>query len=577
MTMGRNVPLIYSDALHDLSYSTAQYSTAKLPPKGPDFKVIGKEPNGTIHWRLTLRDTTGGLNVTRGDFEQVYNRISSSSLDTRTYRHLTLPFLNTTTGTPDPGSTNFMGWCDVFGVAAIGIGATNNASLFAETSATNPAIVAKTYSPGSAINGLVPIIIGGTATHQLAVLREGGAIQILSDLAATPTVAGTMHSDTTQAYGIIQTPTPEYDLLIYAGSKIRTMRGTDAITREPDDVLNSVPNYGYAIGIANLGRQPRAFWMFPRSATLAAHMLTKGSESAGRIVHTDLNGRNPQEMKLPMASPLQAAIIRDGIIVTDGTRIVWHNGEHVYDLRRHDDRGYTSNLQLRIRGMWVRDPDVYIECELQASPSGSAATTRWIEHYNFDDGAWHVVSGTLTYGSTGAYGLMSTSGTLPLGRNNSMLHQYADGSWRRLFQPPFAVNPYDYRRREGGGTGNAQEFEATGTTTFCEFELPDLEGWPKLVSRVIYDGDVDEGGSGASVQITAGNISVTFLPGLDGRAQNVSIEDNGDYWFRLLVSVTLTRDSGSTSYNLNGLPIIIEGQAFVPEVEPASAFLEAVH
>lgn len=582
MTMSRDVPTIYSEALTDILFYPDKYDTPQFPPTQAQLEIGKPDPNmeGAIKWKLILNDARGGLNVTQGDLMDSFNRVSSSTLNTEYYRFLTLPLLTTNATTPDPGSGTFLSWANCFNVAAVAIGGTANSALFAETSASNPAIVAKTYTPGSVINALQPLIIGGTSTFQLAVCRESGAIQILSDLASTPTVAGTMHADTTQAYGIVQMPTPEYSMLIYAGGKLRKLRGTDAITREPDDVLNSVPNYGYALGViirsvGFSGKKPRAFFMFPRSNTLAASMLTKGSESPGRVVHFDENGQNPQVLSLPFNNVYFAGIIRNGVIASDGERIVFHDGQTVTDLKRNDDRGYSSDLQLRIRGFWLRDPDVFVENELQASSSGSAATIRWIERYNFETKSWHQVSGATTLSTTGAFGLASASGGLPISRSNNTLHIYSDGSWRRIYQPQYGINPYMFRQVDPGGTGNTQEYEASGSYLSPKWELPGLEGMPKLVTRIQFLGDVDAGGTAATAAqatVTAGNMSATYLTGLPDRAQEADMTDNGDQFYKLQVGITLARTTSSTRYNLNGFPIIIEGYAYPDQMDDSSSY-----
>lgn len=577
MTMSRNVPMIYSQALTDILFYPDKFDTPQIPRAQVDFQADKPDPSmeGAIHWQLTLSDTRSGLNNTVGDLQDVYDRVSSSTLNTEHYQYLTLPLLTTNAASPDPGSGTFLSSANCFDVVAMGIGSTANSSLFAETSSSDPTVVAKTYSPGSVINGLYPLVINGTPTWQLAVMREGGPIQVLSDLASTPTILGTMHADTAQAYGIVQMPTPEYKMLIYAGGKLRSLRGTDLYSREPDDVLQSVPNYGYALGvivrsIGFSGKKPRAFFMFPRSHTLSQHMLTLGAESPGIIVHTDVDGLNPQILTMPFANIYFAGIIRNGVIASDGERIVFHDGQTITDLKRHDDRGYSSALKLRIRGMWLRDPDVFIEVELQTA-GGSANTIRWVERYNFETKSWHQVSGATALTTTGPCALASASGALPLSRTNNVLHTYSDGKWRHVYQPFYGTNPYMYRLN--GGAGNTQEFEASGTYLSPQFELPGLEGMSKLVSRITFLGDVDAGGDAASVVVSAGNMNATFLPGLVDRAQEADMTQNADQFYLLQVSVTLNRDTSSTRYNLNGFPVIIEGYAYPDALDKSSIYM----
>lgn len=575
MTMSRNVPFISPDQAGDelLGRTIATTVQPVAHPLQYSLSDPYKSADGQYNirsWRVLFEDTRGGLNYDIGPLETYFQRVKKSSLYTGHYRTVCLPLLTTNATTPDPTTPLFMSSCNFLGQAVVGIAAANNASLFTETSTTNPAMVAKTYSPGSIINGVTSAVINGT--RSLLVLREGGAIQVLSDLASTPTVAGTMNTDTTQAYGVIQVPqfmSPEMRLLIYAGGKIRMLRGTDAIAREPDDMWSNVPNYGYALGMASLqisayNRENRAFWVWPKSTTLSAHMLTKGSESPGHIVHTDEFGRNPSELDVKLPFVYYAALVNGGIACSDGQKVVFHNGMNADVILDNNYRGFDSDSQVRIRGFYVKEASLYVEEEIQASSSGSAATVRHILRYDFETASWHQVSGDTTLSGTGAFNIAAT-GSLPVGASTGYLQTYSDGSWRRKYEPPYGVNPFSLRQVSPGGSGNAQSYESAGTITWPSLQLPTIEVWPKVIRRMQFLGDVDTGGAGAKVSFTLPGLSpaVDFTALLNQASRVRTFAQNNARFQDLTISATIT-GSGTATKTPNVVPFVIEGLAYQP-------------
>ena len=320
-------------------------------------------------------------------------------------------------------------------------------------------------------------------------------------------------------------------------------------------------------------------------------MLLFGSEIPGRIVSTLLEGSDPQELVLPLKRIFFAAIVRDGIVASDKERIVFHNGRSIRDLRWIKDRVANSDRLFECRGFWVNGPELYVEVNHRASASGTGSTNRWIEAYNFETDSWHQVSGTTTLSSTGAFGV-AAGGSFPFSHETNFLHIYSDGSWRRMFAPPNGYNPFSqYRQTSGAQTGTGNEFEATGTYTSTAWELTGLEGWPKTISRIIFLGDVDAGGTAATaatVRVRAGDPTaitngtaasanfVTGLPTAQGGAQITDFPDNQDLFYRLQVEIRLARTTASTRFTPNGLPVIIEGFAFPRLPALPTRFLEDV-
>src|SRR3990167_1537654 len=124
-------------------------------------------------WELRISDVRGGLNVLDGDLENSHDRTRSSSLDTRQLRHLILPSLVTAAATPDI-SANPPRLChaNIFDTLMLGGGSTTDSGVFSETSATNPAIAAVTYTPTSAITCMVPVNWGSAPLAQIPLVGQ---------------------------------------------------------------------------------------------------------------------------------------------------------------------------------------------------------------------------------------------------------------------------------------------------------------------------------------------------------------------------------------------------------------------
>ena len=134
-----------------------------------------------------------------------------------------------------------------------------------------------------------------------------------------------------------------------------------------------------------------------------------------------------------------------------------------------------------------------------------------------------------------------------------------------------------FRQTTGAQSGTGYEFELNGTYTSPYWKLPGLEGCPSMVSKITFAGDVDSGGTSgadASVVVTAGNMTGTFYTGYSHRAQAADLVDTGEVFYDLQVSITQTRNDGSTRWTPNGLPVIIEGYSWVPTLKQPFGWYE---
>ena len=122
--------------------------------KTPDPNVIG--------WELFVADLSDGIGPMHGGLEHL-GGAASSTLDHRFSGSLMLPSL---TVNQSPGADlgdAILSHINIFNTFALAYGATANKALWIETDDSDPTLVARTYSPGSNISGLYPIVIGRDA------------------------------------------------------------------------------------------------------------------------------------------------------------------------------------------------------------------------------------------------------------------------------------------------------------------------------------------------------------------------------------------------------------------------------
>lgn len=568
--------------LYNYEARTGGYAAGITQPNF-DARTLSKTPDGDIiFWRLILEDARGGLNVTVAPYSGTHDRISSSTLDTRFYRTLILPQKTQTYSTPDPGGTIVgLHSLNIFNRLMWGAGSSNGSCLFREAGLSDHTPTAVSgYNSTSAITGMHAGVIGGvTSAQRLIVSRLTNVMHVISDTAGT--IAGSMHADTNPGWGVIQTPTNDNLLLIYSAGGIRYLRAEDAITDQPTLGLGNVPNGGFPLGMIKLAGAPiRPTWVWPYQETVGG-MLANGSESPGHIVQTDVEANDYQEIPMGIKFVFWALNVNNtAIIASDRERIMLYDGKFAArDITWIANREANSDFIYEARGGFVNGNEVWVLVNKRKSTNGTGNTQVWWEVYNLENNSWHQVSAVISGSTTGSMGLMAGS-SLPLSATTGFTTAYVDGSWRSIFVPVYGYNPFDlYRNTSGSQATTGNEYEASGTFKTPQWELPGLEGWPKLTTRIFYLGDVDAGGTAATAAtatITAGNLSGQFATGLPGRAQLVSMQDNMDLWYKLQVQIDLARTTDSTRYTPNGLPVIIEGVAFVGNIVPPYGWMEDV-
>jgi hypothetical protein len=564
--------------LYNLGAGPAKTPQATLKAKY-FTKVIQKTDEGqVIHWRVIVEDTRGGANLTFGQFDQDFDRVASSSLDTRYYRTLILPQKSTNYGTGPAAGYYGVHNVNAFGFLHVGVGSTANASFFKETSLSDPTLGAITYSPASAIVSMSNVAVGsGRANARIAIGHLSNVVQLLdSAYTATP-----MHADTAACFGIIQTFLNNNQLLIYSGNAIRYLDSTVAVATQPTVGITNVPNGGYAVGILQLAGTPaRAYWVWPK--TDATYPLLQGNQSPGRLVSTNLEGTDWQEIPLDMDNVYYvAAVGSSAVVASDRNRIVYYDGRsRPRDINWLVDRTITSGYVIECRGLGCNGSEILIEVNYYAPNDTSLQYYRWTEVYNLESNALHIVTPARAIGTPTSNSGMRTipMASIPLssGSGFSQVVRLDNGtnsaSFERVFIPVYGYNPFTlYKQTTDGGSGTGNEYESEGSVYWPSFELAGLEGWPKMVTRIIAMGDIDAGGTAATAAtqtITAGNLTATFGTGLSGRSQLQDLVDSGDVFYRLSMSTVLTRTTASTRFTPNGLPFMVEGYCWVEDIDP---------
>lgn len=401
----------------DLFGYTAQFSQRSEGGPRYRYKVSRAGPPGMYKWELIQYDFRGGLNKQTGDYDRDFDRLASSTIDTRFERTAVLPLLTTAATTPDP-TGNIVGihHARVFNTLVIGMGSAANSSLFKETSKTDPTIAAISYSPSSNITCLHPININGATTAEMLLVgRTGASPQVLSD--ASGTVNATGHADFNPCWGIVSTFTNDDLILFYADNGIYALDRTQAITAAPTLTLSNIPDGGFAIGLHTLGNTPyRCYWAFPKQDNTTG-VLAFTAEADFDIVSTNVEGFDPVPLKFDpyLTKVTWASIYRQGIVASDGFRVIWHTGTEIIDTGIFEDPIANSDVTYRIRGAWVIGGDLYARCATTVSTNGVGTREYYTMWFDPAAQAWHRVSEILS----------AVGETLPLNLANGLQHYWA--------------------------------------------------------------------------------------------------------------------------------------------------------
>ena len=550
----------------------------------------------TIGWEITIEDVRGGFDVYHGSYEYGHNKVYWATADCRHPRAIFLATLASTLAVTDFTSEVGIHHAQIGNSFAIGVGATANSALFTNTSTTDPAPSARTFTPTSAITGLWRVVLNNI--QYIAIGRLTDPVYLISDLAATPTSPGTMHADTEPCWGIIPTPLPVstggFRILVYAnGSIYNNLDTTSAIGAAPTaSSITSIPNGGSAGGIVNLGGGgQRAYWNIPAANNASGDLA---GSNLGRIMHCDLEGIDLQELKFPMRGIWAFAVWRDGIVATDGHQVFWHRGGQPINLRWAESRDPTiaaggGPSYPFIAGFHVNHDQLGVQV---VTTDTVDASVLWTESFDPETGRWSPRTRAIGVGA--ALTRIRPSGSYPYNTHTQVSYT-AIGGASSLFQwqyiPSFGKRPNTVLRDLSGselntdGTASFEGFEDSGTWFGPFWELPGLEGWAKSVSVILHTGDMSDewvsttGTPLVRVRVTGEPITITDgVPQLTtttsisrefGRTtipvtQVQPIPGNSDSRgaFRVEIGVVRGTDTDRTP---NGLPVVIRGFAYMPQ------------
>ncbi len=470
-------------------------------------------------------------------------------------------------------------WTDLNGVLVMGGGSTANLSLYTEVSGVPAAV---TYTPATAITGLYQGVIGGaTSANRLFVCMAGTAIDVHS---VAGTSLGSMHANTSGAYGVIQSPinaatpgTPT--LLIYSNNSIYTLSVASAIGTAPTQVLSGIPNGGAAMGIEQVPKNwpLRAFWVMPDANRSSSWIGVGGNPALAKIYHTNLEGTDRQVVPLSLYTILSAGFWDKKVVATDGVRIVTWDGDTETDLHGLNNRPGTANVAKFITGIAVRGGDLYMSV-LSHDLVTFGNSTLTVEKYIPEFDAWVQVSSNWTPTALNVitpegwpYNIFvqdhAYSPTFPVGGVSSRIH-IAGGTthWHSMFLAPSDANPYYRFQQTGSDTTIPKKWEASGTWTSPYYMLPTLEGRMKKVDTVVFGGIIAEGNVRVTINPNQGGTYMQFSGTDATRSQNAPA---GDALFDLMqVGITLTQGS-STLKTPNGLPVTIRGRVYMndPDIQ----------
>lgn len=548
-----------------------------------------KDPN-VIGWQINFRSFSDGLDRQAESIigQYVSGRLASTNgVDARWPNSLILSPLVSTATSPDPTGADIMSSCQVWdgtsgitNIYAAGSGA--NVSLYRTSSASSPAPDVYTYSPGSVINCVEPIIIA-TPAERLLVGRRGAAAQILSGLSVDAiTTDATMHANTAEMWWFATSPlnaaTPGAGTHIFnAGTTIYSLSTTAATGDAPTSVLTNWNGGGFKVGLLDIpGFRPSIYVVQPRTDLNVS--LTAGAP--GHIYGLNLEGTDPQRVKLSIPIVFEACAWPEspwgpGIVATDTQTTVFWNGTS-HDLRLPYEREPTTERYIRPRSFAVRGRDLYALME-EFDETGTDIDNHWVEQYIPEIGEWFQVTAKIA--SSGSAYITDAHGSLPVAQfHGTYQQQYLywndDADWRWIPLGAPNRNPFYMNRNTGSSTtGLIYEYATSGSFKTPIYRF--MEGIPKVVSGMWFGGELTGTGSQIEIEVaTQGASSMSFT---SNKTATFKTADRWDrHWAtfpnnmaafdRLQLQVTLTQatsGTGASRTTPQGVPFSIRGYAFL--------------
>lgn len=558
------------------------------PPLGQPKVMVKMSKDGkSAYWRAEIYDLRGGLNADEVmSFAEGHTRLRSSSLESDFYKHLTLPGYGPTQSTPDVDLThtpNRISSANIFGHLMIGAGG-GTTGLFLEDQ-SGPTVTQVTYNAGGAAYRVVSLskALLGANVERLIVGQTTGPAKIVSSI--TGTVDATMNAALVSLWGAVQVPLPGLPILFYYGAalngaQIGSLLVTNLDTDAPVVQLTSVPVGGYIVGVESIGGGSIGVYMvWPKpgyftgapgwddNSTLAD---IKNLRQA-TLMRLNEYGQQAAEIDMGLRGNLHTVICRKTICATDGESVRTYDGRtRPRDTGIFANRPANAGRKLVCLALAKDGDDLYAKVAEVAINGTSGATITWYERFDFDLWTWTPASAEFIQASTHIYGLMAGAGGLPVSEFSNKMYDYQGGQWYRNQLHPPGVNPFSLRGN-GSDALYGYAYTTNGDAFMPGLELPGIEGWPKVMRRMTFGGDVDAGGASstkAQVNITAGGVTGEFVTGKGLQNQVRKFDGNENVFYQLAPHFEIIRQSGGTTPEVNtpnGLPVIFEGWAYAPK------------
>lgn len=473
-----------------------------------------------------------GFNHPAGDFSRHSNGFAWATMCTsRPGELVPAPLGSNTTAS---ASGNYVGFHSAYAFSTLflGIGSAANKSLWKQTSATDPTPTAITYSPAAEICSLSTTLASGA--QRLAAGHVGQPVKLFSDAAGT--VASTMHSSTNSCWGIIMSgvnaTTPGVPvLLMYCGTTIGTKASDADMTTAITTTQTGVNAGGFAIGaVKAAGRAQRAYWGIPRVSNTSG-ALKYGAEAVMDVWSTDMTGNDlqPHSFTYLPDGILGAVPFRDGLLMHDGSHVVYWDGDDEYDLNIFRERSawydggfprttsyIDSDERRKVRSLIVNGPECGVVWRMtDANGSGLDAH---IELYNFEAGSWHNAGMVYFTAGTGTASdpdiVLTARGGAPLSKDTRYLYCFDQSTSTRFaygFLPRAAESLLWQGSLGNGGTFTTDmptysQGTIAGSLLGCSWWLDavlpgalpgtkSIKRAPKVITEVEFDGNLSYGGS----------------------------------------------------------------------------------
>lgn len=539
---------------------------------------------------FTLDEFRGGIwKKESGTFDKTYCFLLESTGESRFEGYFTNPLDAVNEANIAAGANDFcLHHCTFAGKLVLAYpdftGPTATVLLAENPSTGVPALLNYAKASGHEITGVTPIKFG--TTTYLAVLQYGSVVELLTDLASTPTSAGTMHANSSGCWWMVNTDLPDTAIVAACGFNIYAWPRTAAIGDAPTLVESSVMAGGFLIGLLSLNAGVNRIYYVrpPDGANLSAAQpgvqLGAGASFYGNIYSRNQRGADEQNhtARWGLTNVTWAIPVRGGICASDSYQAKWNNGLTNKPLRIVANAPANSDIQRRLVGASSPDGEsLFILVNEMAVVGGSTVTTIYWMRYDWDLDALSRVSEDITTAQTGMTSYQAGNGPglpwSPFTRNLIEHHgpNSTGGPFYGKYEPPSDQNPYQLRHTTGSVAGTGALFNSTFRGRTPKFTFPGYEGADYWVGEIIGPPaqQIKNGGTGATLAVTVNDTAVTFSERAPLTSRPKGIRDAHDGWHPdLQVTIVGTNSTTMTDKErmaINALPIKVMGLLRMPK------------